>query len=104
MSSEPSLLFPRLPQAVAQREYERILPLPLDVVSGESGTFHPDATVAPIGGVAVTSETLKTLRDAVVLAAVTAGFPNATTTDGRATFDLEAARIISREMQIVPAE
>jgi hypothetical protein len=104
MTDDDSLLFPRLPKAVAERVYERLVDLPLTVVSNEWATSHPDAVIAPIGGTEVAEPELAELRNEIVAAAHEAGFPDQSNDKHRAAFDLCAAEILTSKMTIVPAE
>src|SRR6266567_3294121 len=100
----PSLLYPRLPPAVAQHLFEDLKSQ--SVVTMPHATSHPDAVFAALGGVEVSKEMLGSLAEAIRNEAQTAAFPQPPEdgSAGAARFDLACAEILSRRMDIVPAE
>lgn len=100
----PSLLYPRLPPAVAQHLLEDLKSQ--SIVTMQHTTSHPDAVFAALGGVEASKEILGSLADAIRHEAQATGFPRPPQdgSAGAARFDLACAEILRKRMDIVPAE
>jgi Family of unknown function (DUF6339) len=100
----PSLLYPRLPPAVAQHLFEDLKSQ--SVVTMPHATSHPDAVFAALGGVEASKDMLGSLADAIRHEARTAGFPRPPEdgSAGAARFDLACADVLRKRMDMVPAE
>jgi hypothetical protein len=101
---DASLLYPRLPEAVAEKLFDAYRGMTLDELLTASGVEHPDATVAALGGVAASKDQLQRLQSEIRAAAREAGFPQRGNQASRNEFDLRCAGILLVEMHIVPAE
>jgi hypothetical protein len=100
-----SLLYPRLPPAIARRLFEASQGAPLDRLRTRAQTSHPDAVFAALGGVEVNEEHLRKLAAGMREAADEAGFPaSPRTQETRDRFDLGCARILDGEARMVAAE
>jgi hypothetical protein len=99
-----SLLYPRLPPAVAQHLFEDLNAQ--SVVTMPHATSHPDAVFAALGGVEASEDMLGSLAEAIRHEAQMTGFPRPPEdgSAGAARFDLACAEILRRRMDIVPAE
>ena len=98
-----SLLYPRLPPAVAHRLFET--EKPQSVVTLQGAAEHPDAVFSALGGVEITRQELQALADAIRSRARVAGFPQPLRDDaGRDGFDLACAQILHDKMGLVAAE
>jgi hypothetical protein len=100
----PSLLYPRLPPAVAQHLFEDLKSQ--SVVTMPHATSHPDAVFAALGGVEASKDVLGSLAEAIRHEAQTTGFPRPPEdgSAGAARFDLACADILRKRMGMVPAE
>lgn len=100
-----SLLYPRLPPAIARRLFEASLVLPVDRLRDRAQTSHPDAVFAALGGVEVNEDHLRRLAAGIRQAAEEAGFPaSPRTQEARDRFDLACAQVLHREARMVAAE
>jgi hypothetical protein len=100
-----SLLYPRLPPAIASRLFEDGLRTPLERLRKQAHTSHSDAVFAALGGIEVNEEHLTMLAAKVRGGAGESGFPERPRTqEARDRFDLACAEILHREMCLVPAE
>jgi hypothetical protein len=99
-----TLLYPRLPHAVAVELFELYRKMSPPELQAASALSHPDATLIAVGGVGVGEEVLGGLRQEIREAAGRAGFPERGTQASRGDFDYECAEILHERMGIVPAD
>jgi Family of unknown function (DUF6339) len=98
-----SLLYPRLPPAIAHRLFEH--EKSQSVVTLQGAPEHPDAVFSALGGVEITRQELQALGDAIRSRARVAGFPETLRDEARRdVFDLASANILHHTMMMVPAE
>jgi hypothetical protein len=94
-----TVLWPRLPEAVAVEEYEK-------VVAGaelDSAVHHPEQIYAPVGG-RVTETTVRALSDEVTALAQRHGYPRRAPDAERIAFDRACAPLLRGHMDLSWAE
>ena len=98
-----SLLYPRLPRAVAQSLILDRMDAPLSDLAAQSTLSHPDAEPSATGGHPVDLQRLSEVRTAIREIAERAGYPRplGTTTQN---FDRPCGSMLLRLMDIVPAD
>lgn len=98
------LLYPRLLAAQAQVLHWEYQVLPPRELRGRFAYEHESAVYAATGGDRARLPQLRRLRELVVAVAEGAGFPDESNQAARAAFDLDLARILHSEADMVPAE
>lgn len=98
------LLFPRLPGGVAISLAAQLAKQTPEELQMGSSNQHTAMTFAPTGGNRVTPAELTELQGRIRKAAIDAGYPNASDTRKRNTFDATSGRILYEQMQITPTE
>jgi hypothetical protein len=99
-----TLLYPRLPTAVALSLIRRFEPLSLEELREESELSHPSAVFNPVGGHRVSPARLELLRDGMRQLADDLGFPGELSGANRGNFDRLFAEALYRGMAIVPGD
>jgi Family of unknown function (DUF6339) len=97
-------LYPRLLSGQAQPLDDAYRQMTLSELTERAGTTHESLVYAATGGSRISQKSLQRLRGRVVGLAESAGFPNESTRERRADFDVRLAAILHTEMDIVPAE
>jgi len=97
-----SRLWPRLPDAAAERRYNELQSLTVAELSHRAATHDPAQIFAATGGIRATDQEIETLRATVVGAARVHGFPDGALEP--VTFDRLLAPQMLDLMGIVPAE
>lgn len=99
-----SVLYPRLLSSTAHELYREFAGGGHSSLASRAAVSHPAAVFAATGGRRVTSSELEDLRNAVLGAAVRAGFPDGGRRQDRGPFDLEVARLLHQRTGLVAAE
>lgn len=98
------LLYPRLLAGQAKPMYEGYRDLTITELAQRAATNHDSAVYVATGGNRVSEDKLAELRRLVVDLAGEAGFPNESSRDRNAAFDLRVAAALHANMSLVPAE
>ena len=98
-----SLLYPRLPRAVAQSLILDRVDASLSDLAAQSSLSHPDAEPSATGGHPVDSHRLSEVRAAIREIAESAGYPRPLGTSTQ-NFDRPCGTTLLRLMDIVPAD
>jgi hypothetical protein len=97
-------LYPRLLAGQAKPMHEAYRRMTLSDLTERVATNHKSAVYVATGGDRISEKGLRELRELVVGLAREAGFPNESTRQLRAAFDLGLAAALHAEMGVVPAE
>ena len=100
-----SVLYPRLLDRAASERFAEFASVEhARDLTVRAAARHPAAVFAATGGRRVTEGELRAMRDDVLALAAAAGYPDVAASGARATFDVEAAKLLYRRMGLVPAE
>lgn len=99
-----SLLYPRLLPAAAAQLYADQASASTSDLTADSAPSHPSAVFIATGGTRVAKAALDQHRKSILSIARSYGYPDPASADGRNRFDIDTARYLHAELQMVPAE
>ncbi|WP_155981786.1 DUF6339 family protein [Nocardia sp. BMG111209] len=99
-----SRLYPRLLKARAKALAAEYRSLAIDDLAHRWATSDDSAVFVATGGARISTDGLAEVREMVVFAAESAGFPGPLTTIRKTSFDLTLAEQLHREMNLAPVE
>jgi hypothetical protein len=97
-------LYPQLSYAFAQGLIFEAARATVQEAAAQSGTAHNSAFFTATGGNRVPEEHLRTLQADVRALASSNGYPSPSSIDQRRVFDAATARLLHKQMNIVPAD
>ena len=97
-------LYPQISYAFAHEMILEAARAPVQEVAARSATSHRSAFYTATGGNRVPEEHLRALQTEIRSLASSNGYPSPPSTDERRQFDSATARLLHRQMNIVPAD
>lgn len=97
-------LYPQLGHAIASQLADERRSESIEKIASLARVDHTESIFTPTGGTRVDESQLTSIRDELLATARTLGYPDVVADQRRLTFDVQAAMVLHRRMNISPTE